>query len=253
MRVFGDLRPKPDTRMLRVVLARHKLPAHRCVLVEDTLANLKSARRLGLRTVWMQHYLQSTTRMDWKPASPLHGRPPWVCVKIKKLTDPAPHGAARQVGDHHTGSWMSDAYSPQAAQATAAAVTPRRCRRSVTDAAQDAPVAAQAPQARRAPRFRSLHALATPCWSNPPPSASRPLCWPAHLTVSEAALYRHFRQQGADVSKGLIAFIEAQPVHARQPDSGARKPIRRSRWPACWRWCLQFAQKEPRHVPRHGG
>ena len=84
MRVFGDLRPKPDARMLRVVLARHKLPAHRCVLVEDTLANLQSARSLGLRTVWMQHYLQNN------PHGPevglhLHGRPPWVCVRIKKL------------------------------------------------------------------------------------------------------------------------------------------------------------------------
>ncbi|HYR25634.1 MAG TPA: pyrimidine 5'-nucleotidase [Aquabacterium sp.] len=84
MRVFGDLRPKPDARMLRVLLARHRLPAHRCVLVEDTVANLKSARRLGLRTVWMQHYLQGN------PHGPevgihLHGRPPWVCARIKKL------------------------------------------------------------------------------------------------------------------------------------------------------------------------
>jgi putative hydrolase of the HAD superfamily len=53
MRVFGDLRPKPDARMLKVVLARFKLPAARCVLVEDTVANLKSARKLGMRTVWM--------------------------------------------------------------------------------------------------------------------------------------------------------------------------------------------------------
>jgi putative hydrolase of the HAD superfamily len=84
MRVFGSLRPKPDTRMLRVVLARNKLPAHRCVLVEDTVANLKSARRLGMATVWMQHYLKGN------PHGPevgihLHGRPPWVCVRIKKL------------------------------------------------------------------------------------------------------------------------------------------------------------------------
>jgi putative hydrolase of the HAD superfamily len=84
MRLFGDLRPKPDARMLRVVLARHKLPASRCVLVEDTVANLKSARRLGLGTVWMQHYLKGN------PHGPevgigLHGRPPCVCVRIKSL------------------------------------------------------------------------------------------------------------------------------------------------------------------------
>lgn len=84
MRVFGDLRPKPDTRMLRIVLARHKLPASRCVLVEDTLVNLKSARRLGLRTVWMQHYLRHNPH-GLETGAHLHGRPPAVCVRIKKL------------------------------------------------------------------------------------------------------------------------------------------------------------------------
>jgi len=84
MRVFGDLRPKPDARMLRVVLAKHKLQADRCVLVEDTVANLKSARRLGLRTVWMQHYLKDNPHGP-EAGIALHGRPPWVCVRIKKL------------------------------------------------------------------------------------------------------------------------------------------------------------------------
>jgi putative hydrolase of the HAD superfamily len=84
MRVFGDLRPKPDTRMLRVVLARHKLPASRCVLIEDTLANLKSARRLGLRTVWMQHYLRHNPH-GLEAGASLHGRPDWVCARIKSL------------------------------------------------------------------------------------------------------------------------------------------------------------------------
>ncbi len=85
MRVFGDLRPKPDARMLQVVLARYKLPAHRCVLVEDTLANLKSARSLGLRTVWMQHYQH---RHGHGPAMGvhLHSRPPWVCARIRRLS-----------------------------------------------------------------------------------------------------------------------------------------------------------------------
>jgi putative hydrolase of the HAD superfamily len=84
MRVFGDLRPKPDARMLRVVMARHRLPAHRCVLVEDTVANLKSARRLGLRTVWMQHYLKGNPHGP-EAGQALHGRPPAVCVRIKRI------------------------------------------------------------------------------------------------------------------------------------------------------------------------
>jgi len=84
MRVFGDLRPKPDARMLRIVMARHKLPASRCILVEDTVANLKSARRVGLRTVWMQHYLRHNLHGP-EVGIHLHGRPPAVCVRIKKL------------------------------------------------------------------------------------------------------------------------------------------------------------------------
>lgn len=57
MRMFGHLRPKPDARMLRALVARLKVPAGRCVLVEDTLAHQKAARRVGMRTVWMQRWL----------------------------------------------------------------------------------------------------------------------------------------------------------------------------------------------------
>ncbi|HET6788763.1 MAG TPA: pyrimidine 5'-nucleotidase [Aquabacterium sp.] len=84
MRVFGDLRPKPDARMLRVVLARHGLPAHRCVLVEDTLANLRSARGLGMRTVWMQHYLKDNPHGS-ETGVRLHQKPSWVCARIRRL------------------------------------------------------------------------------------------------------------------------------------------------------------------------
>lgn len=84
MRVFGDLRPKPDARMLRIVMARHKLPPSRCILVEDTVANLKGARKVGMRTVWMQHYLRHNQHGP-EVGIRLHGRPAGVCVRIKKL------------------------------------------------------------------------------------------------------------------------------------------------------------------------
>lgn len=58
MRMFGHLRPKPDARMLRHVAARLKVPASRCVLVEDTLEHQRAARRVGMRTVWMRRYLR---------------------------------------------------------------------------------------------------------------------------------------------------------------------------------------------------
>ena len=54
--MFGELRPKPDARMLRTLLARLRVPAARCVLVEDTLQHQKSARRVGMKTVWMQRW-----------------------------------------------------------------------------------------------------------------------------------------------------------------------------------------------------
>jgi putative hydrolase of the HAD superfamily len=59
MHMFGHLRPKPDARMLRQLAARLKVHPQHCVLVEDTLVHQKSARRLGMRTVWMQRWLGS--------------------------------------------------------------------------------------------------------------------------------------------------------------------------------------------------
>ncbi len=94
MRVFGHLRPKPDARSLRIILARLRLPMHRCVLVEDTLENLQSAHRLGLRTVWMQHYLHAHSQRSpnglhlargHQAGTSLHGRPAWVCARIRSL------------------------------------------------------------------------------------------------------------------------------------------------------------------------
>jgi len=51
MRVAGQLRPKPSTALMRRIVARLRTHASRCVMVEDTLANLVSARSAGLSTV----------------------------------------------------------------------------------------------------------------------------------------------------------------------------------------------------------
>jgi len=56
MHMFGQLRPKPDARMFRSMAVRLKVSPHRCVLVEDTLVHQKSARSVGMGTVWMQRY-----------------------------------------------------------------------------------------------------------------------------------------------------------------------------------------------------
>ena len=56
MRMFGNWRPKPDTRMLRQVAVRLGVHPSRCVLVEDSLDNVLAARRVGMHPVWMQRF-----------------------------------------------------------------------------------------------------------------------------------------------------------------------------------------------------
>ena len=63
MHMFGQLRPKPDARMLRAVAVGLGVPAVRCVLVEDTLVHQKSARKVGMGTVWMQRFLRRGTAL----------------------------------------------------------------------------------------------------------------------------------------------------------------------------------------------
>ncbi|MFO1221259.1 MAG: pyrimidine 5'-nucleotidase [Burkholderiaceae bacterium] len=67
MWMFGQLRPKPDSRMLRALCARLRVHPRRCVLVEDTLQHQKAARRVGLRTVWARRYRRRTTPRPFRP------------------------------------------------------------------------------------------------------------------------------------------------------------------------------------------
>lgn len=88
MQAFGAWRPKPDARMLHMLLAQYRIQAHQCVLVDDAPENLKSARRLGLRTVWMQRYAGHPMRQAGGTSEVgihLHGRPRWACAKITRL------------------------------------------------------------------------------------------------------------------------------------------------------------------------
>ena len=84
MRMFGRLRPKPDRRMLRFVLARLKLAPSHCTLVEDTLEHQRAARSLRIRTVWMRRYLR-TTAHPAKVSVHRCAKPPSVCARIKSL------------------------------------------------------------------------------------------------------------------------------------------------------------------------
>ena len=100
MAMFGQLRPKPDARMFRCIAARLKVRTSDCVLVEDSLANQKSARGLGMCTVWMQRYLDARYRGHLRggaasgsnngsrrPEVGVHPcpSPRYVCAKIRSL------------------------------------------------------------------------------------------------------------------------------------------------------------------------
>ncbi len=74
MFVHRRLRPKPSRLLLRKLLAKQGLAARHCVLVEDTLQNLKAAQSLGMQTVWTTQYLIAGA-----------SRPCFVNVKVKSL------------------------------------------------------------------------------------------------------------------------------------------------------------------------
>jgi putative hydrolase of the HAD superfamily len=77
MRVHRQWRPKPSKHLLRKIIAGKRLSAGRCVLVEDTIATLKAAKTLGMRTAWITRYLSAA-------ANPTK-RPFYVDVKVKSI------------------------------------------------------------------------------------------------------------------------------------------------------------------------
>lgn len=95
MAMFGHLRPKPDARMLRALAARLRVHPSCCVLVEDTLVHQKSARRVGMRTVWMQRYARRR-----EPGRCGAGRPGYVDHRVAGLRHLVRIGARveREVG-----------------------------------------------------------------------------------------------------------------------------------------------------------
>jgi len=46
-------RPKPDAYGFLRLLRRNRLAPARCIMVEDTLDNLRTAKKLGMRTIWV--------------------------------------------------------------------------------------------------------------------------------------------------------------------------------------------------------
>lgn len=65
-------RPKPQRAGFWALLRQHHLSPQQCVMVEDSVDNLRTAKRLGMRTVWVGDALR---------------KPVFVDVKIKDITD----------------------------------------------------------------------------------------------------------------------------------------------------------------------
>ena len=63
-------RPKPDAHGFYRLLKRHRLAPETCVMVEDSLENLRTAKRIGMRTVWVD-------------AS--HRAPSWVDINVRHI------------------------------------------------------------------------------------------------------------------------------------------------------------------------
>ena len=64
-------RPKPDAHGFRKLLRTYNLSAAGCIMVEDDLENLRTAKRLGMKTVWVD-------------AS--HRAPSWVDANVRHVT-----------------------------------------------------------------------------------------------------------------------------------------------------------------------
>jgi putative hydrolase of the HAD superfamily len=63
--------PKPSLAAFRSLLRAHKLIASRCVMVEDSRQNLRPAKRLGMKTVWVTREPHAPAYVDVKTVSVL--------------------------------------------------------------------------------------------------------------------------------------------------------------------------------------
>jgi putative hydrolase of the HAD superfamily len=59
-------RPKPDNFGFMRLLKRHNVKAAQCVMIEDSLENLRTAKRLGMRTVWVNSSSKNSPCVDVK-------------------------------------------------------------------------------------------------------------------------------------------------------------------------------------------
>jgi len=61
-------RPKPDAYGFLRLCRAHHLQPRRCIMVEDNLENLRTAKRLGMKTVWISRVQRAPGYVDWRVA-----------------------------------------------------------------------------------------------------------------------------------------------------------------------------------------
>jgi len=59
-------RPKPDSHGFLRLCRAHRLKPRRCIMVEDSLENLRAAGRLGMKTVWVTREERAPGHVDVK-------------------------------------------------------------------------------------------------------------------------------------------------------------------------------------------
>ncbi|NOL49938.1 pyrimidine 5'-nucleotidase [Pelistega europaea] len=78
MYLRGDYHPKPSTLLFKSLLHELQTPARQVVLVEDTLKNLKAAKRLGMQCAHIYH--------PHTPFSATYdGRPGYVDIRVHSI------------------------------------------------------------------------------------------------------------------------------------------------------------------------
>ena len=63
--------PKPGIHGFRRLIHEHRLKPARCILVEDSAENLRTAKRLGMRTIWISNQKRCPAWVDLRLESVL--------------------------------------------------------------------------------------------------------------------------------------------------------------------------------------
>lgn len=83
MYVHGHLCPKPSRRMLRKLLVKLRCAPSRAILVEDTVLNLKAAKRVGLRTALVTGYHAENAPMQMERRTRAARKAAFIDVKVR--------------------------------------------------------------------------------------------------------------------------------------------------------------------------